>query len=175
MGKTIVELDDDADTTTTGQVLKSILKEIKTVKNQDDRIASVEKSLTVVTSAVEQINSNLDRFIDTMNRVEQKNIEMQMQSQLTMVEIKNAIQQFGRIETRVDKIEATQFNGCPSLKALQGTSDSLKKGVDKTRDELTNYIENEHKWKEGLMMKMIGGGVAIVFALIGTIFNFIKH
>ena len=175
MGKTIVELDDDADTTTTGQVLKSIFKEIKTVKNQDDRIASVEKSLTVVTSAVEQINSNLDRFISTMNRVEQKNIEMQMQSQLTMVEIKNAIQQFGRIETKVDKIEATQFNGCPSLKALQGTADSLKKGVDKTRDELTQYIENEHKWKEGLMMKMIGGGVAIVFALIGTIFNFIKH
>ena len=32
MGRTIVELDDDADTTTTGQVLKSILKEIKTVK-----------------------------------------------------------------------------------------------------------------------------------------------
>lgn len=175
MGKTIVELDDDADTTTTGQVLKSILKEIKTVKNQDDRIASVEKSLTVVTSAVEQINSNLDRFINTMNRVEQKNIEMQMQSQLTMVEIKNAIQQFSRIETRVDKMEATQFIGCPSLKALQGTADSLKKGVDKTRDELTHYIENEHKWKEGLMMKMIGGGVAIVFALIGTIFNFIKH
>lgn len=175
MGRTIVELDDDADTTTTGKVLKSILKEIKTVKNQDDRIASVEKSLTVVTSAVEQINSNLDRFIDTMNRVEQKNIEMQMQSQLTMVEIKNAIQQFGRIETRVDKIDAIQFNGCPSLKALQGTSDSLKKGVDKTRDELTHYIENEHMWKEGLMMKMIGGGVAIVFALIGTIFNFIKY
>lgn len=175
MERTIVELDNDADTTTTGQVLKSILKEIKTVKNQDDRIASVEKSLTVVTSAVEQINSNLDRFINTMNRVEQKNIEMQMQSQLTMVEIKNAIQQFSRIETRVDKIEATQFIGCPSLKALQGTADSLKKGVDKTRDELTHYIENEHKWKEGLMMKMIGGGVAIVFALIGTIFNFIKH
>lgn len=168
----------DVDTSATGQLLQQIadkMDSIKTSKEMNEILAHELKlmankvndhdmSIAVVAKAMEDMNANAQEFNAILKAMQKDTNEYQKENQRIMMKMESILEVIAKYEPRFQKIEDRQIEGCPSsLSARQAIAtemrhqdailDSLRKGVDKNREEI-----NEIRTKQDVAIEQIKVG-----------------
>lgn len=100
--------------TTEGQLLLLINDKMDSIKNQENRIGELELTVTRSVAVIESVNSAISDFVKTMKAMEEKNIDMALKHQNMMKDISSLLEKMVKNDSRIEKIEDAQRNGCPS-------------------------------------------------------------
>ena len=108
------DIDRSKVTTTEGKLLLLINDKMDFMKSQDNRIGELEMTVTRSVAVVESVNSAISDFVKTMKAMEEKNIDMALKHQNMMKDISSLLEKMVKNDSRIEKIEDAQRNGCPS-------------------------------------------------------------
>ena len=108
------DIDRSKVTTTEGQLLLLINDKMDFMKSQDNRIGELEMTVTRSVAVVESVNNAISDFVKTMKAMEEKNIDMALKHQNMMKDISSLLEKMVKNDSRIEKIEDAQRNGCPS-------------------------------------------------------------
>lgn len=100
--------------TTEGQLLLLINDKMDSIKNQENRIGELELTVTRSVAVIDSVNSAISDFVKTMKAMEEKNIDMALKHQNMMKDISSLLEKMVKNDSRIEKIEDAQRNGCPS-------------------------------------------------------------
>lgn len=108
------DIDRSKVSTTEGQLLLLINDKMDSIKNQENRIGELELTVTRSVAVIESVNSAISDFVKTMKAMEEKNIDMALKHQNMMKDISSLLEKMVKNDSRIEKIEDAQRNGCPS-------------------------------------------------------------
>lgn len=110
----VADIDRSKVSTTEGQLLLLINDKMDSIKNQENRIGELELTVTRSVAVIESVNSAISDFVKTMKAMEEKNIDMALKHQNMMKDISSLLEKMVKNDSRIEKIEDAQRNGCPS-------------------------------------------------------------
>lgn len=126
------DIDRSKVTTTEGQLLLLINDKIDFMKSQDNRIGELEMTVTRSVAVVESVNNAILDLVRAMKTMEEKNIDMALKHQNMMKDISSLLEKMVKNDSRIEKIEDAQRNGCPSsLSARNNIALELKHQEEK--------------------------------------------
>jgi len=116
-----------------------------------NQLSDHEKTLTLMSKVVEDINKNLDRFASANEVLTKEMAEHWHLQDKLMTKMEAILESMSKYEVRLQKIEDRQLNGCPNLVNFKQTkdaelkhwnvlADNLKTAVGKTREEVNGLI-----------------------------------
>lgn len=160
------------------------------VKKVDDH----DRSLTLVSKVVEDINKNLERFADESERLRKEMATHWSAQDKILSKMENVLEKIASYEVRFQKVEDRQINGCPNflnfkdkregeLKNWEMRVSSLESASKYSRREIedlssknavvteklsvtNNRIKDLENDRNKGMWLIIGGFVGILVALI---------
>lgn len=187
----------------TDQLLIQIRDEMRDMQKQDARIAELEVSSTRMVSAVENVNKTIEDFVNAIKKMEDKTINIYVENQSIMKDIKAILENQSKNDARFSSIEKAQRDGCPSslgarerialeLKHIEKEIKILATASGKNREEINalqhetgvqkeqisvsnNRLKDLESFQTRTTWAILGGGATMILSLIGTVFNFLKH
>ena len=199
----VADIDRSKVSTTEGQLLLIINDKMDFMKSQDNRIGELEMTVTRSVAVVESVNNAISDFVKTMKAMEEKNIDMALKHQNMMKDISSLLEKMVKNDSRIEKIEDAQRNGCPSsLSARKNIALELKHQEEKiqllavangkNRDEINelnkshgvneeqisvanNRIKDLEAFQNKATWSLLGGGATIILMLISSFANMFKH
>lgn len=187
----------------TDQLLIQIRDGMRDIQNQDERIAELEISSSRMVSAVENVNSTIVEFVNTLKKMEDKTINLYIENQSIMKDVKAILENQSKNDARFLSIEKAQRDGCPSsLGARERIALEIKHiekemqifatangknceeinalqhetGVQKEQISVANNrLKDLESFQTRTTWTILGGSATMILSLIGTVFNFLKH
>ena len=116
-----------------------------------NQLGDHEKTLTLMSKVVEDINKNLDRFASANETLTKEMAEHYHVQDKIMTKMEAILENMAKYEVRLQKIEDRQLNGCPNfinftktrdeqLKRYENILESLTTGVKRNREEINGLI-----------------------------------
>lgn len=116
-----------------------------------NQLSDHEKTLTLMSKVVEDINKNLDRFASANETLTKEMAEHWHIQDKIMTKMEAILESMSKYEVRFTKIEDRQINGCPNfinftktrdeqLKRYENIIESLTTGVKRNREEINGLI-----------------------------------
>lgn len=110
------------------------------INKLSDKVDSHERSLVLISKAVEDINKNLDRFATSNEKLTTDMIKHWYAQDAIMTKIEGLLSSMSAYEQRFQKVEARQISGCPSLLNFKETwerrASSLETAAKRAREEI---------------------------------------
>lgn len=110
-----------------------------------NQLSDHEKTLTLMSKVVEDINKNLDRFASANETLTKEMAEHWHIQDKLMTKIEAILESMSKYEARFQKIEDRQLNGCPSLLSLSKTRDEQLKGYNALGDRLASGVQKNRE------------------------------
>jgi len=167
-----------------------------------DKVDSHDKSLVLISKAVEDINKNLDRFATSNEKLTTDMIKHWHMQDKTMDKIEAILQAMANSESRFRSIEDKQINGCPNfnnfvkhrdgeLKRWESLADSIAKSIAKNTESIDKLdqlvsvhtekisvinkrLADIEKWQEKAIVALITNSFGVIGILIATIWSMMK-
>jgi uncharacterized protein Yka (UPF0111/DUF47 family) len=106
-----------------------------------NQLSDHEKTLTLMSKVVEDINKNLDRFASANEKLTKEMAEHWHLQDKIMTKMEAILESMSKYEARFTKIEDRQINGCPNfLNFIKSREEQLKR-YDLVIDGLHKAIE----------------------------------
>ena len=116
-----------------------------------NQLGDHEKTLTLMSKVVEDINKNLDRFASANETLTKEMTEHWHLQDKIMTKMEAILENMAKYEDRLAKIEDREINGCPNfinftktrdeqLKRYENILESLTTGVKRNREEINGLI-----------------------------------
>ena len=116
-----------------------------------NQLGDHEKTLTLMSKVVEDINKNLDRFASANETLTKEMAQHWHIQDKIMTKMEAILENMAKYEDRLAKIEDREINGCPNfinftktrneqLKRYENILESLTTGVKRNREEINGLI-----------------------------------
>jgi len=137
-----------------------------------NKVDDHDRSLTLVSKVVEDINKNLERFADESESLRREMTAHWSAQDKILSKMENVLEKIASYELRFQKVEERQINGCPNFLTNQHNRkeiDDLNSRCAVTMEKLSvanNRIKDLEDDRNKGMWLIVGGFVGILVALI---------
>jgi len=173
------------------------------LENLRSKVDDHDKSLMLMSKAVEDINKNLDRFVTSNEKLANDMTKHWHVQDKTMDKLEVILEKMTDGEARFRKIEERQVTGCPSfknfmenraneLKRWEMLFDGMIKNTKQNADDIeavekivsvhtekisvaNNRIADIEKWQERAVIALITNAFGVIGTLIAVIWGMVKH
>lgn len=117
------------------------------INKLSDKVDSHERSLVLISKAVEDINKNLERFATSNEKLTTDMVKHWYAQDAIMTKIEGLLSSMSAYEQRFQKVEERQISGCPNflnfkekregeLAAWERRASSLETAAKRSREEI---------------------------------------
>lgn len=129
-----------------------------------NQLSDHEKALTLMSKVVEDINKNLDRFASANETLTKEMAEHWHLQDKIMTKIEAILDSMSKYESRFQKLEDRQLNGCPNLLSRSKIRDEQLKGYDALGDRLTTSVQKSKEEINELINRCDVGSEKLIVA-----------
>lgn len=115
-----------------------------------NQLSDHEKTLTLMSKVVEDINKNLDRFASANETLTKEMAEHWHLQDKIMTKMEVILKSMAKYEDRFTKIEDRQINGCPNFINFTKTRDEQLKRYENILESLTTGVKRNREEINGL-------------------------
>jgi primosomal protein N'' len=116
-----------------------------------NQLSDHEKTLTLMSKVVEDINKNLDRFASANETLTKEMAEHWHIQDKIMTKMEAILESMSKYEVRFTKIEDRQINGCPNFINFTKTRDEQLKRYENIIESLTTDVKRNREEINGLI------------------------
>lgn len=171
----------------------------KVLKELHDKVDDHDRSLTIISKAVEDINKNLSRFADSNEKLAKDMVSHWHMQDRTMDKLEIILEKQANSEERFREIRDTQNGGCTYVKNFEKIREAQLKHYDsilenlitaskKNREEIdiienkiithdTSFIGSNARlkkiefWQDNVMKFLVTKSLVVIGILIATIWG----
>ena len=122
-----------------------------------DKVDSHDRSLVIVSKAVEDINGNLSKIVKTNDTLSQEMSKHWVHQDRIMEKVQDILSKLSENNDRFKNIETTQIQGCPSLRSFIALREAQLKRYDDVVDSVTTATKRNRAEIEELNEKVSVG------------------
>jgi len=110
-----------------------------------NQLGDHEKTLTLMSKVVEDINKNLDRFASANETLTKEMAQHWHVQDKIMTKMEAILESMSKYEDRFTKIEDRQLNGCPNFNNFTKTRDEQLKRYENIIENLTTGVKRNRE------------------------------